>query len=224
MKTLLNIIIATCMIALVIIQSGCRKDGGNTEYPDVTANPDTINGRLKYWRTDTTVNQIVNWPYGTAVIKAIVANSDEIAVGTVNADGTFSLILPATVSGFSFNSLAEVATLQGGTIKATPETVRFQGSTSFKVEYTQSGKAKSFEVGLHTFKTDLSVEKTYYYNFYDSDGTFKGTGSGTYANTFNWTFTKGWGCVETSLKSNASTAINSITVSNPVQNAVWVNY
>lgn len=224
MKTLLKIIIASSLIALVIIQSGCRKDGGNTEYPDVTANTDTINGTLKYWRTDTTVSQIINWPYGTAVIKAMVAGSDEIAVGTVNADGTFSLILPATVSGFYFNSLAEIAAQQGGTIKATPETVRFQGSTSFKVEYTEGGKAKSFEVGLHTFKTDLSVEKTYYYNFYDSDGTFKGTGSGTYANTFNWTFTKGWGLVETSFKSNTSTAINSVTIGSPAQNAIWVNY
>ena len=223
MKTLLNIIIASTLITFVIIQNGCRKDGGNTEYPDVTANTDTINGTLKCWRTDTTVSQIINWHFGIAVIKAMVAGSDEIAVGTVNADGTFSLILPATVSGIYFNSLAEIASLQGGSIKATPETVRFQGSTSFKVEYTESGKAKSFEVGLHTFKTDLSVEKTYYYNFYDSDGTFKGTGSGTYANTFNWTFTKGWGLVETSFKSNTSTAINSVTVSSPTQNAIWIN-
>lgn len=221
MKKLIILSSAFLLILFTLLQSGCLKDSENTEYPDVTASADTINGIVKYKQTDTSGTKVVDWHFGAAVIKVIVGGSDEISSAIVNADGRFTLILPATLPGSYFSSLAEVATQQGGTIKCTPETVRFHGSNQYKVEYTENGDPKSMMINLYTLNADLSVDKSYFFNFYDLDGTF--TGTGTKGNKFNWTFTKGWGMVENHKLSSASDAFesNSVNLANP--DAIWVN-
>jgi hypothetical protein len=129
--------------------------------------------------------------------------------------------LPATVGGIYFSKLADIAYQQGGTIKATPAEIRFLGTIQFKVEYTDNDKAKSIFVNLSTLKTDLSVNRSYYYNFYDLDGTF--TGTGTSGNKFNWTFIKGWGIVESFITNTTSNAIDSRSVTSAPVEAIWVN-
>ena len=224
MKKKLSLSLSLIIIAIVTTISGCLKDDGtNISYPDVTAVSDTIFGTLKIRQVDTSGNSIVAWPHGTAVIKAIEAGTDVIATGTVNAEGNFTLILPATAQGIYFISLATVAYQQGGSIKATPETLRLMGSTQFKVEYTENSVAKTMMVSLCTLKTDFSVDKSYFYNFYDSDGTFKGTGAGAEANKFDWTFSKGWGLVESFKIYSTSAAFDSKSVNTPQSDAIWVN-
>jgi hypothetical protein len=221
MKKLLLHASTMLLLIVALLQSGCLKDSQNKEYPDVTANADTIHGIVKLRQTDTSGIKIVNWKYGAAAIKAIVGGNEVIASATVNADGTFVLILPATVSGNYFSSLADLAVQQGGSIKATPETVRLHGSTQFKVEYTDNGKVKNMMVNLYTLDASLSIDKTYYYNFYDLDGTFSGT-SAT-GNIFNWTFTKGWGLVESVKINSSSYAFDSKSVNSATPDAIWVN-
>jgi hypothetical protein len=223
MKKLFNLSLILLLMTMVALQSGCVKDGDNNEYPDVTASADTINGIVKYRQIDTSGTNVVDWKFGLATIKAIENGSGEIATAKVNADGSFMLILPATLLGTYFVSLADVAAQQGGTITATPETVRLAGSTQFEVEYTDNGTAKSMLISLCTLKADKSVDKSYFYNFYDSDGTFIGKGSGTAGNNFNWTFTKGWGLVENYTIGSTSNAMDSKSVNAALPNAIWVN-
>lgn len=223
MKKLFNLSLFLLLMTMVALQSGCIKEGDNTEYPDVTASADTINGILKYKQTDTSGINVVDWPFATATIKALEGAAAEIATATVNADGSFKLVLPATLLGSYFISLAEVAAQQGGTITASPETVRLAGSTQFEVEYTDNGTAKSMRFSFCTLKADKSVDKLYFYNFYDMDGTFIGKGSGTAGNNFNWTFTKGWGLVENYTVNATTGAIDSKSVNAALPNAIWVN-
>jgi hypothetical protein len=221
MKKLSILSSALILITIVILQSGCLKEFTNNAYPDVTASADTIYGILKHKQTDINGTQIGQWHFGEAVINAVSGGNEVIASAVVEGDGTFMLILPETVSGLYFTSLADIATQQGGTVKATPETVKCLATTQFRVDYTDSGKAKSISVSHTTRNADLSVNRTYYYNFYDLDGTF--TGKGISGSVFNWTYSKGWGMVESYITSTAANAINSKSVKNAPANAVWSN-
>ena len=221
MKKLFNLSIALIVISIVIFQSGCLNEKAKDQYPDVTATAFTVNGTVKLKLTDINGTNLVNWKFGEAVISAIAGGSDVIATSKVEADGTFVLVLPATVSGIYFSNLSNIVYQQGGTIKVTPETVRLFGSTQFKVDYTDKGIAKSIFIGLSTLKTDLSVNHTFYFNFYDADGTF--IGKGTAGNVFNWTFTKGWGIVESYVTNTTTNIFNSKSVTVAPDNAVWVN-
>jgi hypothetical protein len=221
MKKLLNISTAFMLISFAFLQSGCLKQFANDQFPDVTANSETINGIVKYKNTDPSGTKLDEWHFGAAVIKAILGGNVVLASAPLETDGTFKLILPATVGGIYFSKLADIAYQQGGTIKATPAEIRFLGTIQFKVEYTDNDKAKSIFVNLSTLKTDLSVNRSYYYNFYDLDGTF--TGIGTSGNKFNWTFTKGWGIVESFITNTTSNAFDSRSVTSAPVEAIWVN-
>jgi len=222
MKKLPEFNVSAILFVVMLSTGSCTKDDGtNNQYPDVTANADTIFGTVKF-KPATGTNAIVNWPFGAATFKVIAGTNDILASATVNTDGTFMLILPATVSGSYFGSLSEIAVNQGGTIKATPETVRFLSTLLYKVDYNDNGTPNSMYANLYTLKTDFSIDKSYFYNFYDSDGTF--TGTGTNGNVYNWTFVKGWGMVESYVISSASDAFNSKSVKAAPANAVWVNY
>jgi len=221
MKKLSILITVLVLIFILIFQSGCLKEFTNNPYPDITASADTIFGMLKYKQTDINGTQIGAWRFGEAVISAVSGGYEVIASATVDGDGTFMLILPATVSGMYFTSLGDIATQQGGTVKAAPETVKFLGTTQFKVEYTDGGKAKTMSVSLTTRNADLTVNRSYYYNFYDGDGTFAGTGST--GSAFNWTFKKGWGMAESFIINTTTKAISSKTISDAPANAVWSN-
>lgn len=210
------------MVAIITVWNGCAKDEGtNTAYPNVTAVADTIYGTLKYRQTDVAGTMVVAWPYGAATFKALVGSGDVLTSAPVNADGTFMLILPASVSGKYMASLAAEALRQGGTIMATPNTVRFLDYIQYKVEYTDNGAPTSCITSLYTLKADFSVDKSYYYNFYDLDGTFIGNGAAGY--NYNWTFVKGWGMVESYKPSATSEAFNSKSISSIPASAVWVN-
>jgi len=219
MKIYLNLAFAILLTTIIISQSGCLKD--NNEYPDVTASADTIYGTLKYKETDTLGAIIVDWPFGTATFKAIAGLDDVLASATVNTDGTFMLILPGKVAGVFLSSLTDASDRQGGTIAVNPETIRFLSTIQYKVEYTDNGKASSINTNLYTLKPDFTVDKSYFFNFYDMDGSFVGTGST--GNVFNWTFTKGWGMVESYVIGSTSGAFNSRSVTTLPENAVWVN-
>jgi hypothetical protein len=222
MKRLIEFSTATLLFIALLLTGSCAKDNGtNNQYPDITANADTIYGTLKY-KPATGTNLVVDWPFGTATFKIIVGVSDVLASAAVNADGTFMLVLPATVSGTYFSSLADVASTQGGSIKATPETIRILSALLYKVDYNDNGTPNTMTTNLYTLKSDFSIDKSYFYNFYDSEGTF--TGTGTNGNVFDWTFTKGWGMVESFVISSSSEAFNSKSVDASPANAVWVNY
>jgi hypothetical protein len=221
MNKLLSLTVVALLFVFTVSQSSCTKSTDVTLYPDVTASADTINGTLKVRKVVDGATTLESWSFGTAVIKAVELGNDITSSATVNADGTFKLILPATVKGNYFISLSDVAASQGGTLKATPEDVKVLGTTQYKVDYTDNGKAKSMMVYLYTLNANNTVNRTYYYNFYDVDGTF--TGKGTAGNVFNWSFVKGWGIVESYIISSGSDAFNSRSVKSAASGAVWTN-
>ena len=200
--------------------SACVKEN-NEEYPDVIAENDTIRGTLKYKQPESTGGKIVAWPYGEAEFKVIAGSSTVLSTGKVNADGTFMVVLPGTVSGGFLSSMADAAASQGGTVTATPNTVRFLSTLQYKVYYTFDGTAKSINTNQYLLKSDQSIEKSYFYNFCDSKGTF--TGNGSYGNIFNWSFDKGWSLVESVVINSATNAFNSRTITAAPSSAVWVN-
>lgn len=214
------LLIAVLFIAFAY--SGCNTDDGtNTEYPDVIATEVTVTGTLKYRQSSSGASEVVNWPYGTATFKAILGADEVLASATVNADGTFTLVLPATVPGFYLNSLTAHANGQGGNVQATPETVRLLSTIQYKVDYTSNGTPKSFLANLHTLNADLTISKSYFFNFYDRDGSLNGTGST--GNTFDWTFTKGWGFIELYKISGTSEAFVSKSIASLPATAIWLN-
>lgn len=221
MKKLLSLTFVALSLVVIVLQISCTKATDVTPYPDVTASADTINGILKVRNVVDGSTTLASWSFGTAIIKAVELGNNVTASATLNADGTFQLILPATVKGNYFLSLADVAASQGGTLKATPDDVKVMGTTQYKVDYTDNGKAKSMMVYLYTLNANNTVNRTYYYNFYNEDGTF--TGKGTSGNVFNWSFLKGWGIVESYTISSSSDAFNSRSVTSAPANAVWSN-
>ena len=218
MKKLILISTAACLIITPLFFNGCLKD---TKYPDIIAANDTIHGTLKYKQTDAEGGNIVAWPYGSAVFKAVAGSSDEIASAAVNADGTFTLVLPGTLWGGYLGNLTDVSNYQGGTLKATPSSVRFLSTIMYRVDYKDNGSAKTILTNLYTLKANNSVDKSYFYNFYDSDGTFAGTTSA--GNVFNWSFKKGWGMVESYITNASLSLFSTKSVSTVPSNAVWVN-
>lgn len=220
MKKLFSLSIVLLLILIVVLQTGCFKDE-NTAYADVTASADTIVGLLKYKQVVDNVTTVVAWPYGNATIKAVDPGNNVMASASVNTDGTFRLILPATLKGNYFISLAYVINEQGGTLKATPEDIKMLGTTQYKVEYSDNGVAKSFMVNLYKLNLNNTIYRSYYYNFYDQNGTF--TGKGTAGNVFNWSFVKGWGIVESYVTNSSTGAFNSKSVANVPSGAIWVN-
>jgi hypothetical protein len=222
MKKILILPAVFLMLTLALVQIACTKDSGtNNEYPNVTATADTVDGILKFRQTDTTGTTLLNWPFGPAIFRALVGENEELVSAAVNSDGTFQLILPASVPGKYLSSLAGEASSLGGTLKATPETVRFLDNIQYRVEYVNNSTPTSFIAGLHTLKTDMSIDKSYFFNFYDLDGIFQGTG--TAGNTYNWTFIKGWGKVESLKISSTTNATDSRSVGSIPSSAVWTN-
>jgi len=221
MKKTILLLSALLMLFTVVLLSGCRKDNGtNSEYPEVTADPYTISDTLKYKQTDATGINIVDWPYGAATLNAIIGDSIVIASVAVNADGSFALVLPASVPGKYLSSLTAEAIWEGGSVVADPETVRYMDSIRYVVDLVINGLPYKMVVGLCLLKSDLTVEETYSFNFYDLPGTFIGTG--TTGNVYNWTFTKGWGIIETG-NIGSTTAYSSSWVTTIPVNAIWVN-
>lgn len=219
MKNLIKKLFALVFIVNILVQSGCNK-ADNTEYPNVTATADTIFATLKYRQQDTGNDQVVDWPFGTATFSVIVGTTKLIVSTAINTDGTFMLILPATLSTEYMTSLKDDAKLLGGTVKATPDSVEYLDLIQYRVDYLDNGAPKSFFSNLYTVKPDFSVEKSYFFSFYDRAGTFTGTSST--GNIFNWNFTKGWGYVEL-VKINTSEAFNSRSVTSFPANAIWLN-
>lgn len=221
MRKLLILPIALILLSIVLFQSGCLDQYSNDQYPDVVANPYTINGVVKYKQTDINGTSLVDWKFGEATLNAVVNGNVVIATSKMDADGTFSLELPSTIPGTYFNSLSAIALQQGGTIKATPDEVRLFGSTQFKIEYSDLEKPKSIFVSLAKLNPNMTVNRSYFFNFYDLDGTFKGIG--TSGNVFDWTFTKGWGLVESYITNATTTTFNSKSITAIPSGAVWAN-
>jgi len=221
MKKLLNLSVALILISIVIFQSGCLEKFSNDKYPDVVADTYTINGTLKYKQTDFDGTSLVDWSFGEATVSAVVNGNNVIASTLIEADGTFALVLPGTLPGAYFSSLSAIAAQQGGTIKATPDSVRLFGSTQFKVDYTSLDKPRSLYISLASHNADLTVNRTYFFNFYDRDGTF--IGKGTAGNVFNWTFTKGWGLVESYITNATTKTFNSKSITTIPSGAEWSN-
>lgn len=201
--------------------SSCSKAEDNKEFPDVTVTQDTVVGMLKYKLPVQGKDSVISWPFGKATIEAMVDN-DSLSAGVVNQDGSFEIKLPGIIPGKYFSSLAGMADTQGGTLKATPETVRILRAIQFRVFYINNGTAEQLNVKLYKLKPDNSIDKTYDYYCYDSEGTY--TGTGTTGNTYNWNFIKGWGLVESYKIAAGSPVYNSKSVSNALPEAVWVNF
>ncbi len=211
------------VFALAALLYGCSKENGNAEFPDVTANENPVSGNLKHHYTllPSGRDTVVDWPFGAAILEVSFGDTLLIASAIVTTTGSFQLVLPASIPGYYFSSMSGLASHQGGAVKATPETLRFMRTLQFKVHYTQGGTAKSMLVNLYKLKTDFSVDKSYHYNFCDSEGTFAGTGAT--GNVYNWSFTKGWGLVESYIINPGFQAYNSKSVSSAAAGAVWVN-
>ena len=217
MKKLSGITAALLLTATLFVQPGC-KDESNDPMPDVTAVADTIYGTVKLKRIVDNNVELVKWPYGPAMIRAgYITNT------ALSSDGTFMMILPKTVSGSNFMSMDEYATMQGGTCLANPENINFVESVPFTVDYTENGVAKSMAVNLYLYvlmTNKLTVSKSYAFQFYDKDGTFAGTSS--FSKRYDWTFSKGWGMVESYFSISAD-AYASKSVSSAPAEAVWTN-
>jgi len=220
-QTKVLLILSAAMLVSASFFTACRKDNSNNEYPDLTIDTLTIHGILKYKQSGISGTQLVAWPFGAAIIKVKSGVMQELASGTVNADGTFTLVLPGTISGSLLIALSSVQESQGGTIVINPNTVRILSTILFAVEYTDNGTSETLFPSLHTLNPDLSVDKTYFYTLYDADGTFIGTGDG--GNTYDWLFTKGWGLVESYITDSISGAFNSKTVAAAPTAAFWSN-
>lgn len=206
-----------------VLLGGCLKDDGdNSEYPDVKASYDTVSGTLKYREALTSGGNIVAWPFGTATFKVIAGDNDVLASADVNADGSFTLILPETVKGKYLSAMADAASMQGGTVKAVPETVRLLSILQYKVEYSKNGQPASILTNLYTLNEDNTIIKSYFFNFYDSAGSFAGTGLA--GNVFDWTFQKGWGKTESAVLNSTLRTFISKSVNEFPAEAVWVNY
>jgi hypothetical protein len=220
MNKLLIIPLSVMLFAIAVMQSGCNDDSENNQYPDVTASADTIYGILKYKQVDTAGKKLLDWNYGPGMIRVVIGD-ETVYTTALQSDGNFMVILPATVSGNNFTPLSDIAVNYGGTIKVTPETARYFKSTEFIVDYTDHGTAKNMTISQAVLNSNLSAYRNYYYYFYENEGSVLGTG--TAGNIFNWTFTKGWGMVESEMSTGATYIIRSKSVNAAPVNAVWTN-
>jgi hypothetical protein len=218
MKNLLAFTFAFLSILIIITQSGC-KESGDTPLPDVTAAADTIHGNVKLKQVDANGIQLIDWHYGPAMVRA-----DKLADAALTSNGTFTLVLPKTVAGSNFMSMTEYAGIQGGTCVAKPDNANFVDMITFMVDYSDNDVAKTMEITLSKYELYNNkpvLSKSYFYNFYDRDGTF--TGTSLYAKTFNWTFTKGWGMIEARVSSTTSYQVSSTSVNSAPADAIWTN-
>jgi hypothetical protein len=180
--------IAMFLVFALTMQFGCKKVKDDT-LPDVTASTYTINGIVKVKEPDGNGIRLVSWPYGPAMIRA-----GKLANAALSSDGTFSLILPATIKGSEFTTMDDFTVLQGGTCQAVPANSNFAGPIEFTVDYSDNGEAKNMVVGQYLYVLNNNkpvISKSYTYNFYDTEGAF--SGSSYYGTTFNWSCLKGWG-------------------------------
>lgn len=210
------------LMAMLLVNSCLPDDGDNNEYPNVTATSDTIIGVLKYKPVVSSETPFQKWPFGAATLNVLVGKQDILASAVVDSTGNFTLILPASVSGSALSSLSDVGNFHKGDVKATPATVRYIPSILFKVAYMNKGIADTITMNLHTFNTDLTINKSYYYSFYDLEGTFAGTGDT--GSVFDWTFKKGWGIIESSVISSNDHTFSSRSVVEIPADAFWVNF
>ncbi len=223
MKNPAGLFIVFLLSVILFVQMGCKVDSSENTFPDVTASNDTIIGTIKYRQVDSTGTKLVAWHFGPAMIRAAVGSST-IASAAVVSDGTFVLILPQTVPGKYFTSMVDFAGIQGGTINVTPQVANFVSAPQFMVDYTDKSEAKSLAINLSAFiliDNIPIVDRSYYYNFYGTEGSFTGT---SYIGTlFNWAFTKGWGMVDNDFSNNSTHVISSKSVTAAPVNAVWTN-
>jgi len=223
MKKPLIIFFALLFSSVLILQSGCKDEPSDNPYPDVTAAYDTIYGTVKYKIVDTTGTRLTGWDFGPAIVRATV-NGDNIATAALSSGGSFELILPETVTGSYFTSMVDYAQTLGGSVVVSPEILHYVSPVIFMVDYTDNGEAKSVEINQSTFvliSNKPVLNKSYAYNFYDQDGSF--TGTDFYGNAFNWTFTKGWGIVESFITSTSGTGTTSKSVNAAPVDAIWTN-
>ena len=222
MKPLSYLFFALMMSLIVILQSGCKDEPDNNPLPDVTASSDTIRGTVKYKIAETNGISLVDWHFGPAMVRATV-NGKSIATAALSSNGSFELILPATVSGNYFMRMNDYAQTLGGSIKISPETLSFVGPVNFVVDYSVAGEAKNMDIKLTKFvlaNNKPVVNRFYMFQFYDQDGSF--AGFDFYGNSFNWNFSKGWEIIE-SYGSVISGSTTSNTVKSAAEDAVWAN-
>jgi hypothetical protein len=132
------------------------------------------------------------------------------------------VIVPGTVTGNNFTNLNDISITYGGSVKATPETAKYVGTTQFIVDYTENSTAKNMVISEVVLNHNNTIYRNYYHYFYDGEGSLLGTG--TAGNTFNWTFTKGWGMVESYMSTTATPyVVSSKSVATVPANAVWIN-
>jgi hypothetical protein len=208
------------LLAIILMQSGCNEDSENDQYPDVTASSYTISGTLRYKQTDTSGIKLADWPFGPAMLRVVIGGKT-VATTALQSDGNFMVILPGTVSGNNFTKMTDIAITYGGNIMVTPETVKYVNTTQFMVDYTENNTAKSIVINQVILNSNLTIYRTYYYYFYDNEGSV--VGKGTAGNTFNWIFTKGWGMVESDMSTGSIYIVSSKSVNAAAQNAVWTN-
>jgi len=220
MKKLLFLSLPFFLAAIVLMQTGCSNDDESNQNPDVTASSDTIYGTLKYKETGTSGIKLVNWPFGPAMLRAVIGGKT-VATTALQSDGNFMVILPATVSGNYFTKMSDIAITYGGNIIVTPETVKYVNTTQFMVDYTENNTANSIVINQVILNSNLTIYRTYYYYFYDNEGSV--VGKGTAGNTFNWIFIKGWGMVESDMSTGSTYIVSSKSVSAAAENAVWTN-
>lgn len=221
MKKLFILPLFFILSAILLIQTGCDDETDNNQNPDVTASTDTVTGVLKYRTVESNAFRLAAWPFGPGMLRVVIGDVT-VASAALQSDGNFMVILPATVTGSNFTSLNDIAITYGGTVKASPETAKYVGTTQFIVDYTENNVAKNLVINQVVLNFNNSVYRNYYHYFYGEDGSL--TGTGTAGNTFNWTFDKGWGMVESYLSTSVPPyIISSKSVAVTPANAVWIN-
>lgn len=217
MKNIFKPVVIILVTITVLLQLGCGSKNDDI-HPDVTATSLTLSGTLLLKVEDDNGLKLVKWPYGPAMIRA-----DKLANAALTSDGDFNLILPQTMKGYDFVSLSDFAATLGGTCAATPSATAWYGPVVFMVDYTDNGVAKSMAVSQYLYvlsNNKLVIGKSYTYNFYDQDGTFKGNSN--FNKSYDWTYTKGWGMLESSY-SSVSGSFASKSIATLPNGVVWTN-
>lgn len=221
MQKLSSLALSIMLSAIILLQAGCTKESEDDQNPDVTASTDTISGVVKYKIVEGTIIKVFDWSFGPGMLRVVIGG-ETVANTALLSDGSFTVILPGTVKGINFTNLNDIAIIYGGTVKPTPQTAKYVGTTQFIVDYTDNSVAKNMTISQVMLNFNNSVYRNYYLYFYDGDGSV--TGTGTAGNLFNWTFTKGWGMVETNMSTGTSPyIISSKSVADAPVNAVWTN-
>jgi len=179
---------------LIFVFISCTKKDDGEDNPSVTeinAADFPISGVLKSVDMDGDDLILVAWTKGKGKLHCSYSVSEDWSVGTVDANGNFSITLPGKIET---SKLVQYLPLGGGTITANPPMFWTNLMHPLFVFYPDNDPSSAGEfVSPNLIGTGsvLYPEKNYGYIFSGSDATVVGTSANGYVH-YNSTYKKGW--------------------------------